>query len=232
MKRPLDVTRAWLAVPAFQTSPGMREGKTTFAVNLATSLAKGGKRVLLIDGDLRKPDVRFMLNVTNGASTVQDVLAGSGKDRTIFTVPASGLDVLVASARRTTDVYELLASSQAAEKIERLGREYDHVIIDTPPVLAFPDALIWARMAGAVVLVGFAGTTTGPELKEAQEKFARVRVQVLGAILSNVRAEQNLYRYGYGYRAADIESVRKTRRKHKLLLSTETSKDATKTQDA
>lgn len=201
------------------SSPGVREGKTTFAVNLATSLAKSGKRVLLIDGDLRKPDVRYMLNVTNGKSGVQDVLMGASAEKAISSISASGLHVLAAHTRNTGDVYELLVSSRAAEQVERLGREYDHVIVDTPPVLAFPDALIWARMAGAVVLVGFAGQTTGPELKDAREKFARIRVNVLGVILSNVRAEQNTYRYGYSRRTTDVESLRKSRQQRKLLLS-------------
>ncbi len=211
------------------SSPGMREGKTTFAVNLATSLAKGGKKVLLIDGDLRKPDVRYMLNVTNGAGGVQDVLMGADAEKAICSVSTSGLHVLVANSRNVADVYELLASSRTAEQIEGLGREYDHLIIDTPPVLGFPDALIWARLAGAVVLVGFAGQTTAPELKEAKEKFARVRVQVLGAILSNVRAEQNVYRYAYSYRASGVEAVRKARRQRKLLLSPQGPPETAKT---
>jgi capsular exopolysaccharide synthesis family protein len=211
------------------SSPGMREGKTTFAVNLATSLAKAGKKVLLIDGDLRKPDVRYMLNVTNGAGGIQDVLMGASVEKAIGSVPASGLHVLAASSRNVADVYELLVSSHAAEQIERLGREYDHLIIDTPPVLGFPDALIWARLAGAVVLVGFAGQTTAPELKEAKEKFARVRVQVLGAILSNVRTEQNVYRYGYNYRAAGVEAVRKARQQRKLLLTPQGATETDKT---
>ncbi len=212
------------------SSPGMREGKTTFAVNLATSLAKSGKRVLLVDGDLRKPDVRYMLNISNGSAGVQDVLMGEEPEKVIFSVPASGLYVLAANPRQVTDVYELLVSSKAAEQIERLGREYDHVIVDTPPVLAFPDALVWAKLAGAVVLVGFAGHTTAPELKEAKERFTRVRVQVLGAILSNVRADQSLYRYAYSYRAVGVESVRKARRQRRLLLSTQDPDAAAKAQ--
>ncbi|UCD51010.1 MAG: polysaccharide biosynthesis tyrosine autokinase [Phycisphaerales bacterium] len=199
-------------------SPGTREGKTTFAVNLATSLAKSGKKVLLIDGDLRKPDVRYMLKLSNGTPGVQDVLSGEDPSSAIISVPESGLHVLPANVRHLADVYELLVSSMAHDQIERMGREYDHVIIDTPPALAFPDALVWAKLTDAVVLVGFAGQTTAPELKEAKERFARIRARVLGAILSNVPAEQGLYRYGYGYGARATGPAGRAAKRKRLLL--------------
>jgi len=199
-------------------SPGMREGKTTFAVNLATSLAKSGKKVLLIDGDLRKPDVRYMLKLSNGTPGVQDVLLGEDPSGVIVSIPESGLHVLPANSRHLADVYELLVSSTAHDQIERMGRDYDHVIVDTPPTLAFPDALVWAKLTDAVVLVGFAGQTTAPELKEAKERFARIRARVLGAILSNVPAEQGLYRYGYGYRARATGAANRAGRRKRLLL--------------
>jgi succinoglycan biosynthesis transport protein ExoP len=199
------------------SSAGTREGKTTFAVNLATSLAKSGKRVLLIDGDLRKPDVGQMLNVPRDAGYLQEVLLGGDGGSAAYVSPSSGLHVLAANPRHMADPYELLTSATAAEQIERLTREYDHVVIDSPPALAFPDALVWARLADAVVLVGFAGQTTAPELKEAKERFARGRARVLGAILSNVPVDQGLYRYAYTYRARGAQPGRKAK---KLLLAT------------
>ncbi len=213
------------------SSAGTREGKTTFAVNLATSLAKAGKKVLLIDGDLRKPDVRYMLNLQNGTAGVQEVLLGEDPSQIIRNVPGSGLHVLVANSRNLADVYELLTSSTAAEQIERLGREYDHLIVDTPPALAFPDALVWAKLTDAVILVGFAGQTTSTDLKEAKERFTRIRVKVLGAILSNVRAEQSLYRYNYGY-ANRGATMRKARKHRRLLLPAQSSQDKATPKDA
>jgi Mrp family chromosome partitioning ATPase len=149
---------------------------------------------------------------------VQDVLVGEDPSGAIISVPESGLHVLPANSRHLADVYELLVSSMAHDQIERMGRDYDHVIIDTPPALAFPDALVWAKLTDAVVLVGFAGQTTAPELKEAKERFARIRARVLGAILSNVPAEQGLYRYGYGYRARTTGPMGRADRRKRLLL--------------
>jgi tyrosine-protein kinase Etk/Wzc len=117
------------------------------------------------------------------------------------------------------DPYELLTSSIAAEQIERLAREYDHIIIDSPPALAFPDALVWAKLADAVVLVGYAGQTTAPDLKEARERFVRGRARVLGAILSNVPIDQSLYRYAYTYRVRGTAPTGKTQKSKKLLLA-------------
>jgi succinoglycan biosynthesis transport protein ExoP len=207
------------------SSAGTREGKTTFAVNLATSLAKSGKKVLLIDGDMRKPDVAKMLKVPADVGYLQDVLLGGDAGCLAYVVPSSGLHVLAANPRHMADPYELLNSSMAAEQIERLTREYDHVIIDSPPALAFPDALVWAKLADAVVLVSFAGQTTAPDLKEAKERFARGRARVLGAVLSNVPMEQNLYRYAYTYRVRSAAAGRKANKPKKLLLTSQDPED-------
>lgn len=201
------------------SSPGMREGKTTFAVNLATSLAKSGKKVLLIDGDLRKPDIGHMLNVLNNTSGLQNVLLGEDPNGVVCVLPSSGLHVLAANPRYTGDAYELLTSSTASEQMQRLGREYDHLIVDSPPALAFPDALVWAKLTDAVILVSFAGQTTAPDLKEAKERFARIRARILGAVVSNVPVDQGLYRQGYTYRSRSTVSARKTGKPKKLLLS-------------
>jgi capsular exopolysaccharide synthesis family protein len=203
------------------SSAGTREGKTTFAVNLATSLAKSGKKVLLIDGDLRKPDVGQMLNVPKDTGYLQDVLLGGDPSGIAYVSPSSGLHVLAANPRHMADPYELLTSSMAAEQIERLTREYDHIIIDSPPALAFPDALVWAKLADAVVLVGLAGQTTGPDLKEAKERFTRGRARVLGAVLSNVPVDQSLYRHAYTYRARSAALGRKAHKSKKLLLASQ-----------
>jgi succinoglycan biosynthesis transport protein ExoP len=202
------------------SSAGMREGKTTFAVNLATSLAKSGRKVLLIDGDMRKPDIGFMLNIGNGTGGLQDVLLGEDPRGLIAVVPSSGLHVLAANPRHLADTYELLTSTMAAEQIERLSREYEHIIIDSPPALAFPDALVWAKLSDAVILVSFAGQTRGPELREAKERFAHIKARILGTILSNVAVDQSMYRYGYSYRARGGHSARAGRKPRKLLLST------------
>jgi len=200
------------------TSAGVKEGKTTFAVNLATSLARSGKRVLLIDGDLRKPDIAILLDLPKGSRGLQDLIFGADFSRVVYSVPGSGLDVLAADSHNKSDAYELLTLARTADQINMLAQVYDHVIIDTPPVLAFPDALLWAKIAGEVVLTSFAGQTTTPDLQEAKEKLQLANVKVLGTVLSNVPVGRGYYRYGYGYYDNNGERRRKYRQRDRKLL--------------
>ena len=211
-------------------SPGMREGKTTFAVNLATSMAKSGKRVLLIDGDLRKPDVARMLGIADGSAGLVEVLSGRNSAQIIQSVPSSGLDVLLGSPHQVADVYELLSSPTALVQIDRLANRYDHVIVDTPPALAFPDALMWAKNVDGVVLVSFAGQTNASELRETKERLAKLRIRILGTILGNVPVEHSYYHYGYHHYSRYSRSPKAAKKSPRvtknLLLPVESEKQS------
>ena len=213
------------------TSPGLREGKTTFAINLAISMSRSGNKVLLIDGDLRKPDIAHLLNISDGSKGLRDVLFGGDFDQAVCFVPSIGLDVLAPNSRDGADAYELLALPGAAQRINTISQKYDHVIIDTPPMLAFPDALVWAKMADGVILTSFAGHTTAPDLREATEKLAQINVNVLGTVLSNVDTAHSYYRYGHNYHAPNTRSRKNAKRAGANLLSSMQSRKRKKPAD-
>jgi Mrp family chromosome partitioning ATPase len=140
---------------------------------------------------------------------------------------STGLDVLASDSRNRDDAYELLAVPLAGQHINSISQRYDHVIIDAPPVLAFPDAMLWAKMADAVILTSFAGQTTAPDLRDATDKLARIHVKVLGAVLSNVGIGQSYYRYGYNYYAQSARSRKGSKRAaEKLLLPMQNQEDS------
>jgi len=201
------------------TSPAMREGKTTFSINLATSISKSGKKVLLIDGDLRKPDVGRFLNIPSDSRGLQDVLFGRPVKKAVRSVASRGIDVLTADSRNALDAYELIASPLTAEHINVVSQNYDHVIIDTPPVLAFPDALLWAKIADAVILTSFAGQTTSMELMEAKQRLTQIDITVLGTVLNNVRVDHSYHRYGHDYYDPKHRPGKKAKRAGAKLLT-------------
>ena len=212
------------------TSAGTREGKTTFAINLATSLARAGKKVLLVDGDLRKPDIRRLLNLPKDSRGLQDVLLGKSFENVVHSIPSEGFDVLTADSRNASDGFELLSLPDVSKYLNLISAKYDHVIIDSPPVLAFPDALLWAKIADGVILTSFAGYTEEQDLREAVGRLAQIKVKVLGTVLSNVRLGHSYYRYGYNY-SANKAAAKNSRRKSGKTMLLLPAKEGDKTPD-
>jgi capsular exopolysaccharide synthesis family protein len=191
-------------------------------------MSRSGKKILLIDGDLRKPDIAQLLNLPKKSKSLQDVLFEGKLDGAVCSIPSTGLDVLAADSRNAADAYELLASSHIAKHINTVSQNYDHVIIDTPPVLAFPDALLWAKIADGVILTSFAGQTTVPDLKDTKERLAQINVRVLGTVLSNVQVGHSYYRYSYNYYTQNGSSKKNAKRTNikALLLPAKDRKNA------
>ncbi|MBN2457236.1 MAG: polysaccharide biosynthesis tyrosine autokinase [Sedimentisphaerales bacterium] len=188
------------------TSAGIRDGKTTFAINLATSLAKSGKKVLLIDADLRKPDVRRLMNLPNGSRGLQEVFLTKDFDNAVQTVCSKGFDLLTPHSHDVVNACEFLSQPAVKESLDIVGAKYDHVIVDTPPVLACPDTLLWSKMVDGVILASFAGHTAKQDLKDTYKRLEQIGAKVLGTILNNVQAHDSYNRYGYSYYAYQAES--------------------------
>ena len=175
------------------------EGKSTVTVNLAISFAQHGKKVLIMEADMRRPSMKHVLDVSNEAG-LSSILAGSLTldEASIHGVHVPTLDVLPAGPRPPMPS-EVLGSSAFDELLEQLRSRYDIVLIDSPPALLLTDAVSIASKTDAVVWVTRAGVITRPYLARAAQLIERNGMPVIGFVLNRMDKSVDPYGYGYGY---------------------------------
>lgn len=202
------------------TSAAPRDGKTTLAINLATSVAKSGKRVLLIDGDLRKPDVAKLLNIKSHPNGLPKLLLGKRFSEVVCSTPIAGLFILTAKPCNPAGICQLISQKRTLDFLNVASLKYDHIIIDSPPLLAVPDGLLWAKMSDATVLTSFTGRTEAPDLKEAFQRLKQAGIRVLGTVLNDVplNYSYNPYVYGHYINSAGRRSTNGRKNRRALLL--------------
>jgi capsular exopolysaccharide synthesis family protein len=175
------------------TSPNPGDGKTTAAINLATVTALSlGRRVLLVDCDLRKPKVHLALGLRPQAGLAEVLTGSKSLDEAILKVENLNLDVLAVRGR-PPNPSELLSSANMVELVEELAKRYDRVILDTPAALGMPDAKAVAEYADGIVLVVRADVTSRRDVESSIELIDRRRL--LGLLLNGAQMAQG--RYGY-----------------------------------
>ena len=180
------------------TSSIANEGKSTTAINLAVSFSDSGRRVLLIEADLRRPRVAEYLDL-EGAVGLTNVLVGQAAiDDVLQPWGRGGLTVLP-SGTIPPNPSELMGSPLMAELIIQLRKSFDMIIIDTPPVLPVTDAAVASRLVDGVVLVVRYGKTTRNQVSTALRSLTAVDARVLGTVLtmSPVKGAEAYSAYGY-----------------------------------
>jgi capsular exopolysaccharide synthesis family protein len=171
------------------TSANPGEGKTTVITNLAIALAEVSQRVLLIDGDMRKPRIHDIFELPNDAGFA-DLLRNNqaARDGTaasyIRQTPVPGLSVLT-SGRCQVAATNLLYSRHLPELMERFASEFDMILIDAPPMLQIPDGRVLGRMADAVIMVVRANKTTRGAAQAVRQRLAEDGTPLLGTILND-----------------------------------------------
>jgi capsular exopolysaccharide synthesis family protein len=197
------------------TSPGAGEGKSTVASNLAMVLNQAGRRTLLIDADLRRPKQHSIHGQRKKPGLTDVVMLGVPLEKALFRSSSapdpsgltqetngspSALDVLFAGTTPPSPV-DFLNSSVLHDFIERMTKEYDCLVLDTPPVLVSADAAVLAARASGVVLVARMGKTDWRALDEARKLLAQAGARTLGVVANelNVTRGYGYYRYKYHY---------------------------------
>ncbi|MDL1958519.1 MAG: polysaccharide biosynthesis tyrosine autokinase [Deltaproteobacteria bacterium] len=179
------------------TSSFPKDGKTSQAANIAVSFAQMGKKVFLIDGDMRKPRIHELFNLERSPG-LSDYLAGkeSGPQLTGIT----GLEIFTAG-RICPNPAELLGSKRMKELLEsgRAKDDFDMIIIDSPPILSVADAAILSAVTDGVVLVINAGSTPRPAIQRAIQQLSDVEAKLIGCVLNNMDFEKEGYYYSYCY---------------------------------
>jgi capsular exopolysaccharide synthesis family protein len=182
------------------TSAMPADGKTTVACNLAIVLAQRGSRVLLVDADMRRPSIHRVLGVSNSGGLTA-ILTGTATLRSevlpLQSVP--GLDVLPAGPVPAYPA-EILANAKFGELLEQCRREYDHVIIDTPPVLSVTDGVVVSVHADFVIIVARSRRTRRAAVRRAAALLYQAHANVQGVILNDIDLSSPDYAYQYGYR--------------------------------
>ncbi len=192
------------------SSPGAGEGKTTVVSNLGVALSQSQRRVVILDGDLRKPGLHKALGMTNTRG-LREILRGeidplTGPLAAFCQQTATPNLSIVTSGTGQEEVTELLHSPRAASLLHRLSEEFDLVLIDTPPMLHMADARIFADHTDGVILVFRAGVTNLDQAQAAHEIFVHDRVRVLGTILNDFdpsrEGKSGYYKSYYQYKDA------------------------------
>lgn len=178
-------------------APGI--GKSFISTNFAAVAAKTGQKVLLIDGDMRKGYLQqsFGVNWNNGLS---DVLSGKQEfAQSVKATPVENLDIIT-RGQVPPNPSELLMHPRFAELMEWASKEYDLVIVDTPPVLAVTDPSIVGAFAGTTLMVARYGQNTIKEIDVARHRFEQSGIEVKGVIFNAIEKKaSSSYGYGYGY---------------------------------
>jgi len=175
------------------TSPNAGDGKTTAAINLATVTALSlGRRVLLVDCDLRKPKVHLALGLRPEAGLAEVLTGSKSLEEALIKVEGMNLDVLAVRGR-PPNPSELLSSTNMSELVAEVSKRYDRVILDTPAALGMPDAKAVSELADGIVLVVRADVTSRRDIEASVELVDPRRL--LGLLLNGAHMRQG--RYGY-----------------------------------
>ena len=181
------------------TSSNPSEGKSTTSINLAVVFAQSGRRVLIVDADLRKPTIHKKLGLPREPGLVQSLFSDGSTSEAMFHEVADDLYVLPAGSI-VPNPSELLGSKSMRDLLDDLRGQFDVVIIDAPPVLAATDAVLVSTQVDATLLVARSGSTKDFDLHSVSQTLNGVGANLIGVVLNGFDVSKAYgYKYKYDY---------------------------------
>lgn len=178
------------------TSAESADGKSTTAANLAIVLAQQGKKVILVDADLRKPSIHYAFDLSNLYGLTDVLTRNISLEEAISRTYVPNLSILT-SGPTPPNPSELLDSNAMKKVMEELKERFDYIIFDTPPVLAVTDPQIIANKCDGVVLVIASGKTNKYRAIKAKELLENAKSRILGVIINGMNNKYSEYYIQY-----------------------------------
>lgn len=181
------------------SGPAPELGKSFVSTNLAVILAQSNKRVLLIDADLRRGYLHKYFHQDNQAGLAEYLNGQQPLDKIVKTTEVENLSVIT-RGKSPANPSELLSTERFKDLLEQLATQFDHIIVDTPPILAVTDGIIISQYAGVNLVIARYGKTQIKELELVVNRFEQASVKVTGIILNDIqRTAGSSYGYNYAY---------------------------------
>ena len=180
------------------TSSRPKEGKSNSSLCLATVLSATGKSVILVDADVRNPSLNRYLDIPNHRGLSHYLSGDEDLNGMIAELPKFGFSIITAG-KMPPNAAELLGSERLSTLITTLLERYDHVLIDSPPLLGLADAPLIARRVEGVLFTIEANATKNRAIATALTRLRMSGAKLFGAIVTKVGARNQVYGYGYGY---------------------------------
>lgn len=194
------------------TSAGPGEGKSSTIANLAVSMAQTGKSVLLLDADMRNPTQHKLFGLDNAQGLSVALVQDQDYGYYIRETAVPGVKLLSAGPIPPNPA-ELVGSNRMKQLIKEFSRQYDVLLIDTPPIIAVTDASILAQQVDGVILVLASGEVNRDYAQRAKAQLDKVGAKILGAVLNKADLKAGEYYYYYNYHGSD--DPKKKHKRHK-----------------